>query len=252
MLSSLLNGPFAGALGARHIQDLVNQIAVCFVVLLPEYVGCDLDEEALELALVPLLEEVLQLWVGQAAHLLQDGIRLSDELHVAVLDAVVHHLDVVAAPARSDVTHARTVIHLCCDFHEDGFDDIPSFLGAARHERGAVAGALLAATHTHTHVPDSFALAECGPPIGVLVPLVAAVNQQIAGLQQGQQGLHRLVHRGTRLDEHDDLAGLLDRLDECAEVFVSVEGQVALLLGPLGGVVHFALRTIPHRYPETL
>ena len=42
----------------------------------------------------------------------QHVIGLRDELHVRVLDAVVHHLHVVARAARSDVGHARSVVHL--------------------------------------------------------------------------------------------------------------------------------------------
>ena len=37
---------------------------------------------------------------------------LGDELHVAVLDAVVHHLDEVPGAVRTDVRHARTGLGL--------------------------------------------------------------------------------------------------------------------------------------------
>jgi hypothetical protein len=38
--------------------------------------------------------------------------RTRDELHVAVLDAIVHHLDVVAGAAVANIHHAGPVVHL--------------------------------------------------------------------------------------------------------------------------------------------
>eukprot|EP00976_Prorocentrum_cordatum_P026146 530543-Prorocentrum_minimum.AAC.10 len=44
------------------------------------YVGCDLDEVALQLGLVPLCEHLPELLVAEAPHVLQDVVRLRDQL----------------------------------------------------------------------------------------------------------------------------------------------------------------------------
>ena len=46
--------------------------------------------------LVPLVEGLHKLVIGQATNGLQHVVCLTDQLHVTVLDAVVHHLDKVA------------------------------------------------------------------------------------------------------------------------------------------------------------
>ena len=45
---------------------------------------------------VPLVEGLHELLVCQAADSLEHIVGLADELHVAILDAVVHHLDEIA------------------------------------------------------------------------------------------------------------------------------------------------------------
>jgi hypothetical protein len=65
-------------------------------------VAGDFDEVAVELALVPLGEDGVQLVGGEAEAALEQVVGFADELHVAVLDAVVDHLDVVACAVFAD------------------------------------------------------------------------------------------------------------------------------------------------------
>ena len=77
--------------------------AACrFSVGLLQHDRRDLDEERLEVARVPLLEDLADRRGFEAADVGEQVVRLRDELHVGVLDAVVHHLHVVARrrPAR--------------------------------------------------------------------------------------------------------------------------------------------------------
>ena len=53
-----LHGPGAGALRARLVEDDVDEGLAGLGVDLPQYLGGDLDEVALELAAVPLGEDV--------------------------------------------------------------------------------------------------------------------------------------------------------------------------------------------------
>ena len=69
------------------------------VVFEGEDVAGDFDQVAIEVALVPFGEDVVHLVGGQAEAILHDVVGLADELHVAVLDAVVDHLHVMAGAA---------------------------------------------------------------------------------------------------------------------------------------------------------
>ena len=81
----------------------------------PEDVGGDLDEEGVQLSGVPVSEDVGHLSVRQVHHVLHDVVGLRDELHVAVLDAVVHHLDEVPGPFLSDPVAAGVLANLGAD-----------------------------------------------------------------------------------------------------------------------------------------
>jgi hypothetical protein len=60
-----------------------------------QHLGGDLDQVRAQVALVPLVKERRELRNRNAGAAMQQVERLGDELHVAVLDPVVHHLDVV-------------------------------------------------------------------------------------------------------------------------------------------------------------
>ena len=87
--------PFAGAFLAGGVEDLVHQ-RLAVGVLEGEDVAGDLDEVGVEFALVPFGEDLVHLVGGQAQAVLHQVVGLADELHVAVFDAVVDHLHVMA------------------------------------------------------------------------------------------------------------------------------------------------------------
>ncbi|TYZ62427.1 hypothetical protein PybrP1_008669 [[Pythium] brassicae (nom. inval.)] len=207
-LGGLLHGPAARALHARLVEDLVEQVpAVSLeVVLLGEDRRRDLDQERLEVALVPLVKHVRELAVREPARDLEDVVRLRDELHVAVLDAVVHHLDVVARADRPEVHGARAVVHLRRALDEDRLERVERLLRAARHERRPVAGALLAARDAHAHKVDALRLELLRAAHRVGEPLVTAVHDDVARLHVLRERGDREVHGLAGHHEDDDLA----------------------------------------------
>ena len=74
---------------------------------------------------------------------------------IAVLDAVVHHLDVVAGAAGPMYAHARAVVDLGGDRREDGLDHAGRASGAAGHDARAQQRALFAAAHAGADVEDA-------------------------------------------------------------------------------------------------
>jgi hypothetical protein len=91
-------------------------------VLELENVAGDLNEVRVELALVPLGEDVTDLIGGQVKGILQDLVGLADHLHITILDSVVDHLNVVTSASLTDPVTAGLAIDLGSNSLEDGLD----------------------------------------------------------------------------------------------------------------------------------
>ena len=105
-----LHRPCAGALGAGLVEDDVHERLAGRGVDLAEHLGGDLDQVRLQLAGVPLGEHVGDLGGALAGAAADEVVRLGDELHVGVLDAVVHHLHEVPGTVVADVRDARLAL----------------------------------------------------------------------------------------------------------------------------------------------
>ena len=108
--------------------------------LVGKNVGRNFYKERVEFALVPLVEDAAHFVVVHTQHVLHEVVGLADELHVSVLDAVVHHLDEVAAALLAHPVAARLVAALGADRLEDGLQVGPGGGVAAGHHGGAVPG----------------------------------------------------------------------------------------------------------------
>src|SRR5690606_20411721 len=162
---------------------------------------------------VPLLEDLGQLG-GLDAGGAQDVVRLGDELHVGVLDAVVHHLDEVAGAVRADVDTARLTVVLGGDALQDRPEGLVGLGRAAGHDARPVERALLATGDAGADEVQADLAQRLLPAAGVLVVGVAAVDDDVALLQERDEGVDDRVGRTTGLDHDDHLAGALEAGDE--------------------------------------
>ena len=88
---------------------------------------------------------------------MEQVVGLADELHVAVLDAVVHHLDVVARAILADpVAAGRAVFDLGGDGLEDLLHVRPRCRISAGHDGRAAARAFFAAGNAGTDEENAF------------------------------------------------------------------------------------------------
>ena len=141
-------------------------------------------------------------------------VSLGDELHVGVLDAVVHHLDEVAGAVRADVRAARDAVHVRADRLQHRAEGLVGLDRAARHDRGAVQRALLAAGYAHADEVQVL-LAERGlTAAGVLEVRVAAVDDHVAGLEQRGELVDHGVGGRARVDHDEHASRALQRRDE--------------------------------------
>ena len=213
-LQCRLRGEAAGALLTRGVEHLVDEVAVAVVVLAREHLGGDLDEERVELARVPLGEHVVQRVVVEAEPVVQQVVRFGDQLHVGVLDAVVHHLHVVARAAVTDVGAARRAVDLRGDAREHGLDEVVGGAGAAGHEARAVQRAFFATRHAAPDVEDVVPREVVEPARGVGPLGVAAVDDNVTRFEVGEQLGDHVVDRRPRLHHDHHRTRAFERADE--------------------------------------
>ena len=142
------HGPFACALLAGSVENLIHQLgAVGF--LISEDVAGDLNQVAVKQPLVPIGKDIVNLVIRHVETFVHQLVGLADELHVAVLDAVVHHLHIVASTTLANpVAAGGAALHLGRDRLEYFLHMRPSGWAATGHDARAMAGAFLATGHT--------------------------------------------------------------------------------------------------------
>ena len=197
--------PLAGALLPGGVEDLLNPGPG--LVDDGEDGGGDLDQERPEHPAVPLPEDRCHLGVSQPQAGAEQVVRLGDELHVAVLDAVVHHLHVVPRAVGPDPVAAGD------PFRGGGGDrgEHPGHLGpgrarAARHDRGPVTGALLSPRDAGPDEPQPGCFSGGSAADGVGEQRVAAVDDDVSRIEQRHQPFDEGVDRVAGLHHQHDLA----------------------------------------------
>ena len=182
-VQSALRRPLAGALLLGLVQDDVHQRLPRLFVQLGEDVRCNLDEVGFQLAAVPFGEDLMQLRRREATGAVQDVVGFGDELHVTVLDAVVHHLDVVAGATRADVGDARLAVHFGRDGGENRLQHLPGTALSARHDARSPQRAVLSAGDAAAQVEDASRFQILGAPLGVAEEGVATINEQVSRIE---------------------------------------------------------------------
>jgi len=145
-------------------------------------------------------------WESQGA--MHDVVCLGDELHVGILDAVVHHLDIVARASGADVGDTGVTVRPGCNGGEDGLDH-PVGLGLPpRHDGWSRQSSLFATRYPGADVVDAVLGEFAGTALGVAEERVAPVDDEVSWLQERLDLGDDLVHGVAGLDHDHDLAGL--------------------------------------------
>ena len=184
------------------------------LVFVGENVARDLDQVRIELAPVPLGEDLVHLRRLHSQAVAHQLVGLADELHVAVLDAVVHHFDIVTRAVFADPVAAGRAVHLGGDCLEDRLDVRPRGGRSAGHDRGAEARPLLAARDAGADVEQTFRFDIGGAADRVMVIRVAAVDDHIARLQKRDQLPDEIVDRLPCLNQQHHAARFLQQADQ--------------------------------------
>ena len=198
-----LHGPSTSTLHAGMIHDHVHERLAGLGILVVQNLSGDLDQVGVKVALVPFSEHVANLLGIHAESTAQNVIRLTNHLHIGILDAVVHHLDKVTGTIGADVGHARFAVHLGGDGLKNRAQGLPGFRSATRHQRRAVERAFLTTGHAATHEVEALGTYFLLTLDGVLEEGVATVDDDVARFEHLFQLRDSCVGRSTGLD-HDD------------------------------------------------
>lgn len=133
----------------------------------------------------------------------------ADELHVTVLDTIVHHLDVVTSTFVSNPVAACLAIALRSDALENVLYVWPGLLVSTGHQARAIPGTLLTTGYTSSNESDALLSQIFGASVGVWEVGVTAVDDDVARLDVGEDRLDEVVYGLASHDEKHDATGLL-------------------------------------------
>src|SRR5208282_2935977 len=209
------HGPLAGAFLASGIEDQVDHWLAGFGVAETENIASDLDQVAVEWSAVPASEDIVHGGRFHSEHGPHHVVGLADELHVAIFDSVVDHLYEVPGAFGPDPVAARGSVG---DFGGNGLEDRldvrPGVGVSARHDRGPMQRAFLAARNSRADEQDALFLELSGSAGRIRVVRIASVDQDVAWLQQRNQLVDDFINRRACLDHDHDLARSLEAGDE--------------------------------------
>ena len=147
-------------------------------------------------------------------HIFENGVGLADQLHVAVLDAVVDHLDVMAGAVRAHVAAAGFAIDLGGDLAEDRRDNFPRFARTARHERRTFERAFFAAGNAAADKMKAVRFQFLAAALRVGEKRIAAVDDDVALFEKRRELRDDGIHRRAGLDHDHRFARTLEGADE--------------------------------------
>ena len=117
--------PNASSFLAGFIENNIDEWFSGIGIDLAKDLGRDLDQVAVEIAFVPFGESLGKLRRVHFGDVVKNCVGFTDQLHVSVFDAVVHHFDVVTGAVRSHVSTTGLAINLGRDFAENWRDHFP-------------------------------------------------------------------------------------------------------------------------------
>ena len=126
----------------------------------------------------------------------------------------MHHLDVVASTLVTDPVAACLAVALGGHALEDILDGAPGGLVTTGHQRRAVTGTLLTSGNTGADEVQTLGLEVLSSAVGVGEVRVSTINDDVSGLEQGQEGLDPVVDGLSSLHEKHDTARRLELGDE--------------------------------------
>jgi len=224
------SGPFTSTLLTSRIKNLLNNGCSILIILVHD-VASDLDEERVKDAIVPFGENIANLLVLHSETTLHDVVGFADQLHVAILNTVVDHLDVVTSTLVTNPLAAGFAVRFRGDGLENILDVWPRLLVTTRHNAGAITGALFTSRDTTADKTNTLFGQVLCTAVGIGVVGVTTINDDVTLLDATlvEEQLNEVIDRLSSHDEHHHAAGLLQLLHELLDG-VCANNRLALSL----------------------
>ncbi|MNV41938.1 hypothetical protein D3C71_1335920 [compost metagenome] len=206
--------PFAGALLAGCVENDVHHRFAGVLIILREDVTRNFDQVAVKLALVPFRERCMQFFFIQTDNILKKLVGFADQLHIAVLDAVVDHLHIVARSVRSDICTAGFSVNLGRNSSQNWLNQLIGAFLSARHDGRSLQSAFFAAGYAGADEAEAFLFKLFVASNSIREVGVAAVDDDIPLIQVRNKLLNRRVGCFARLNHDQDFAGSFKRIHE--------------------------------------
>ena len=130
---------------ASGIEDFFDERFAVFILVAEDVAG-DFDQVGVEVTFVPFLEHGVHFIGAHAEAVFHEIVGFADQLHVAVLNTVVHHFDIMpGAIGAHPITAGSSILNFGGDSLENIFHIRPGCFGTAGHDGGASAGAFFSA-----------------------------------------------------------------------------------------------------------
>ena len=180
--------------------------------------------------------------------MLQQVVGLADQLHVAVLDAVVHHLDVVpgtriahpVAARRAVAARGRglaVLVHLRRNRLEDVLHVRPCFRIAARHDGRSEARAFFTARHAGPDEQDPLPRQVFRAPVRIREQGIAAIDDDVALGEKRQHVIDHLIDSVAGFDHQHHAPWALQQPHELLDRVRAGDLRALRLIGQK--IVHF-------------
>ena len=223
-------GPFSSTLLSSRVEDLINH-EFAIIVLEPENVGGDIDQERVEYTLIPFSEDVRDLVVGEIETMSKNFIGFSNQLHVTVFNAwailsmgiimigkssitVMDHFDVVTGTSFTNPVTTRLIKRFGSSGLENGLNCGPGKCRTTGHEGRTIAGAFLSSRNPGTNKQETLLLELLRPADRVRVVRVTAIDDDITLVKKGDELLNKGVNGITGLNKENNFAWLLQLCNE--------------------------------------
>src|SRR5579859_5056512 len=121
------------------------------------------------------------------------GTCLGDDLHVTVLNTIVHHLYVMASTVVTNPVAARLTVTLGCDALENVFDVWPCLLIPSRHQTWSISGTLFTTGYTGSDESNALLFQVVASPVRVRKVGVSAVNDDVTRFAVWKELLNEVV-----------------------------------------------------------
>ena len=219
-------------------------------ISLAQNIGGNLNEIGIQLGLIPGGKHRLHFIGRHAQRVAHQLVCLADQLHIAILDAVVHHFNKVTRAVLPHIIAAGLAIHMGANGLKNILHLLPGSAAAARHHAGAMQRTLLAARYAGAQVVQALTFDILGAADGIGEVAVAAVDDGITRCQDGQQLRDDLIHRLARANHQHHLAR---KLQAVGQLLPGMRADKALACtAPLHKMLHHAGPHIVYRHGKAV